>query len=139
MAGSRQDTYAVSVSMDGEPIGIWDKMSGGAVDSAERKYRPGNLGEEQSLGGTKTTENVTVQRLYDLQRDHVGLVKRLLNRCGIARMVVIKQPLTNEGVPVGAPLVYTGTLKACTPPEVDSESDEAGLLEIEISTEGGVG
>jgi hypothetical protein len=133
MAGSREDTYSVTVSFDGEDTGVWDKMSGGLVDSNERKYKPGNLGEEISLGGTKTTENVSVSRNYDLERDHVGLVKRLMARTGIAEMRVKKQPLTKEGVPVGDPIVYNGTLKSTSPPDVDSESDEAGMLEIEVT------
>jgi hypothetical protein len=138
MAGSRQDTYSVRVRVNGEGTGVWDKMSGGAVDSEETKYRPGGLGDEVSLGGHTTTENVTVTRLYDLDRDHNGLVRKLLNGVGKSKVVVTKQPLDNDGVPFGKPLVYRGILKSCTPPDVDSESTSAGLLAIEVSTAGTV-
>lgn len=139
MAGSRQDTYSVTVSLDGDDTGVWDKMDGGALDSEETKYKPGGLAPEVSLGGTVTVENVTVSRLYDLDRDHRGLVSSLLNRVGKGRCVVKKQPLDPDGVAVGDPLVYRGVLKAVTPPPVDSESNSAGLLEIEVSTQGSVG
>lgn len=139
MSGSRTDTYDVRVRVNGEGTGTWDKMSGGAVDSEETKYRPGGLGEEVSLGGHVTTENVTVTRLYDLDRDHNGLVRTLLAGVGKAKVVVTKQPLDSDGVPFGDPLVYRGKLKSVSPPDVDSESAAAGLLGIEVSVAGTVG
>jgi hypothetical protein len=137
--GSRQDTYSVTVAIDDVDTGIWDKMSGGGVDSAETKYKPGGLADQVSLGGSQETANLTISRLYDLDRDHNGLVKDLLAKAGKATAVVSKQPLDRDGVPFGDPIVYTGMLKACNPPEVDSESSDAGMLEIEVSTEGAIG
>lgn len=136
---SRQDQYNITVSVDGIDTGTWDKMDGGAVDSEETKYKPGGLGAEVTLGGSVTTENVTVSRLYDLDRDHSGLVRMLLARAGKAKVNINKQPLDADGIPFGTPLVYKGVLKMVSPPEVDSESSDAGLLEIEVSTAGTIG
>lgn len=138
MAGSRQDQYSVSVSIDGDDYGVWDKMSGGGVDSTEQKYNPGGMAPEVTLGGKVTVDNVKVSRLYDLQRDHTT-VKTIIGRVGKGRVVVKKQPLDVDGNPFGNPLVYQGTLKTCTPPEVDSESNNAALVELEVSTAAGVG
>lgn len=143
MAGpTRQDTYAVSVTIfrpdnPSVPIikGIWDKMSGGEIDSDERKYSPGAMAPPVSLGGRKTVSNVVVQRLYRLGRDHDAL-QSMMNAVGKSKVTVSKQPLDLDGNVYGNPLVYNGTLKRVAPPEIDSESSEAGIIEIEITVDG---
>lgn len=139
LTGSRQDQYAVHVIVDGVGTGTWDKMSGGAATSEEKKYKPGGMAPSVSLGGTSSVDNVTVSRMYDYDRDHNGLVRTLLAGVGKVKVKVTKQPLDADGVPFGDPLVYRGTLLSCTPPEVDSESNDPGMLEIEISTAGTIG
>lgn len=136
-APTRADTYSVAVNIDGEDTGIWDKLTGGGIDSEETKYKPGGMVGQISLGGTINADNVTISRIYDLNRDHTR-VKRWMARAGKATVVVTKQPLDIDGNVFGDPLVYTGVLKACTPPEVDSESSDAGLIEIEVSIAGQV-
>jgi hypothetical protein len=135
----RADQYNVTLFVDGiGDTGTWDKMSGGAGDSTETKYRPGNMGSERSLGGARTTENVTVSRLCD-EVVLATLLKPLFAARGRARCVVSKQPLDPEGVAFGSPLVYNGTLKAVTPPDPDSESEDPALLEVEITVDGDPG
>ena len=135
MTGSRQDQSAVTVSIDGVDYGIWDKRDGGGVDSEETKYKPGGMGKPISLGGNVETDNVTVSRLYDLERDHT-VVQTLLSKPGKGRMVVKDQPLDPDGNPFGAPTVWRGVVKTVTPPERDSESSDPAMIEIEMSTEG---
>lgn len=135
---SRQDTYSVHVTVNGQDFGIWDKMSGGEVDSEETKYKPGGMEPELSLGGSKSVGNITISRIYDLDRDH-SQVKFLMNRAGTADVTVTKQPLDVNAVPFGAPLVYSGKLKQVTAPEVDSTSSDPGMIELEISSAGIVG
>lgn len=135
---SRQDQYAVSVRIDGTDTGVWDKLSGGEIDSEETKYKPGGMAAAVSLGGSVEVGNVTVSRLYVLDRDHT-VIKTWINRVGKANVVVTKQSLDVDGNSFGAPLVYQGTLKTVTPPEVDSESNDAALVEIEVTCSGTVG
>jgi hypothetical protein len=143
MAGgpTRQDTYNVNVQIEhptsGQMLdyGTWDKMSGGGLSSSATSYRPGGMAPPVSLGGQKVTANVTVSRLYRLGRDH-DVVAQLLASVGKSRMVVSKQPLDIEGNVYGRPIVYRGTLDRVTPPEVDSESSTAGLLELEMVVDG---
>ena len=135
---SRQDTYSVAVAIDGIDYGVWDKMSGGEVDSEETKYKPGGMAPELSLGGSKSVGNITISRIYDLDRDH-SQVKSLMNKAGTGDVTVTKQPLDVNAVPHGAPLVYTGKLKQVTAPEVDSKSSDPGMIELEISSAGVVG
>lgn len=135
---SRQDQYRVTVIIDGENTGVWDKVTGFGTDSSETKYKPGGLAPEVPLGGTVSVDNGVVSRLYDLQRDHQN-VKRWMAGVGKVEVIVNKQPLDVDGNTFGTPLVYTGKLKMVTPPEVDSESSDAALLEIEVSSAAIVG
>jgi hypothetical protein len=140
---TRQDTYTIIVHIIAPgsdhviDFGVWDKMTGGQVDSDETRYNPGAMGPPVSLGGRKTVENVTVSRLYRLQRDH-DEAQRFINWAGRARMTVIKKPMDIEGNVYAAspPITYNGTLKRVQFPEVDSESSAAGLIELEMTVEG---
>lgn len=132
----REDTYSVRVAVDNRDLGTWDKLEGGEIDSEETTYRPGGLADQITLGGARSVGNVTVSRLYD-EGVH-NLFHWLAARAGKADMVVVKQPLDAEGVVYGRPLVYSGKLKAVTPPDVDSEGNDAALIEIEMTVRGGV-
>jgi hypothetical protein len=139
---TRQDTYSVSVHVippggnpPGRDLGVWDKMTGGQVDSDETRYNPGGMAPPVSLGGRKTVENIVVSRLYRLARDH-DIVQDFINWSGRARVIVSKQPLDIEGNVYGRPIVYNGTLKRYSTPDVDSESSAAGMVEIEVTIEG---
>lgn len=138
---TRADTWSVSVFIqahDGHmiPLGVWDKRSGGEVDSEEYKYNPGGMVEPISLGGRRTVGNITVSRNYRLVRDHQDISQLLINGVGRARMSVAAQPLDINGVPFGRSIVWAGTLKRCTLPEHDSEGSDAAMIELEITPEG---
>lgn len=134
---SREDQYNVKVSVSyggvTKDLGTFDKMSGGEVDSEETKFPPGGMAEEISLGGRKTVGNVTVSRLYSLTRDH-GNTGWLIGGVGKADVTVTKISLDVDGNAYARPLVYQGKLKAMTPPEPDSESSDAALFELEVSS-----
>lgn len=147
---SRQDQYNVTVAVtrnisgrdETRSLGTFDKMSGGNVDSEESKYRPGNMGDQVTLGGHRTVENVTVERLLDLSRDlavsgaQVDNLRWAMHGAGSAKVVITKQSLDVNKQPFGKPLIYTGVLKAVTAPDVDSESTDAALWSMEITTNG---
>jgi hypothetical protein len=136
---SRKDQYDVTVSVDGlGNLGTFDTFGGGEIDSDEQKYRPGGMAPPVSLGGAVTMGNVTVSRLFDLDRDN-PIVHALIARVGIGGIAVTKQPLDLNKVPYGRPLVYTGKVKKVTPPDHDSTSSDPGLLEIEFVPTGTVG
>lgn len=142
MAGgpTRADTYRVNVSIEhpanGNMLnyGTFDKLTGGDVDSEENVYRPGGMGPRESLGGSVTDGNVTVSRLYRLERDHsvVGQLRASVGKCS---MIVSKQPLDINGATYGAPVVYRGTLKRLGLPEHDSMANDPGLFELEMTVE----
>ena len=136
---SRSDQYLVTAEWEGlGPLGVFDKFTGGEVDSDEQKYRPGGMQNPVSLGGAVTMGNVTIERLYVLERDHV-IAHQMLAGVGVNGIVVTKQPLDLNKVPYGRPLVYSGKVKQCKPPEHDSTSSDPAMLSIEFVPSGTVG
>lgn len=134
---SRQNEYAVTVTIDGIDYGVYDKLSGGEVDSEELTYSPGAMAPKISLGGIPTVGQVVISRLYVLERDHLT-VHTLMQAVGKADAVIKKQPLDSDRNAFGRPLTYSGKLKRVSPPEHDSESTDAALIEIEITPAGTV-
>jgi hypothetical protein len=135
MTGTRADTRHVTVSIAGRHLGTFDYKEGGQVDSDTVSHKPGGMGEKVSLGGSRTVENVTLRRLYDLQRDHV-ISQLYINWVGKAQVVIVDQPLDPDGHPFGAPIQYRGTLKRFQFPTHDSNSSDPAVLEIEVEING---
>jgi hypothetical protein len=132
----REDTYAVYVKVDGIDLGIWDTFDGGEGDSEETLHRPGGMAPQKSKGGPQTMTSVVVSREYD--KPIHDRVHYLLGRRGRAPMIVVKQPLDQNGAAWGRPLVYDGTLKRVSPPKHDSNSSATGMIELEMTTNGPV-
>lgn len=130
---SRVDQYSVTASVDGTTLGTFDKLSGGEIDSEETKYKPGAMAPQVSLGGSVTVNNVTIQRLYRLDRD-LPQLPLLKSRVGKGKVTVTKQSLDVDGNPFGTPLVYRGVLKQLTFPDADSESSSAAMVQLEVSS-----
>lgn len=133
--GTRQDTFEITFECAGHLFGIWDKKTGGELDSDDIKYYPGAMGQVQSLGGRVTPGNLTIQRLYDRDDDHSS-IQLLFNLVGKGACKVSQRPLDLNGIGVGKRILWTGKLKRVAVPDVDSESTSAALIEVEISTDG---
>jgi hypothetical protein len=134
-APTREDTWLLTVNVDGRDLGVFDTLSGGELDSEESKYQPGGMAAEISLGGRKTIGNVTIGRYCDRTRDW-PLIKWLVARTGAARITIGQTPLDPMGARAGEPLTYTGTLKTVTPPDVDSTGTDAAQLTLEATIDG---
>lgn len=134
----RSDQWANTVTVDGVPLGLWDTLSGGDVESEETKYRPGGMTPQVSLGGSVTVNNITLGRL--LNREDWDFMHALMaNRVGKAEVVVARQPLDADANPFGRPMVYRGVLMSVNPGDTDSNSSDAQVWEITVSTEGSIG
>jgi len=137
---TRQDQWAIIVHYQGNSIGYFDKKSGGAVDSDDTKYYPGDMADPISLGGRRTTDNVTLQRIYDGDLDHTRvfaggktLIQALMDGAGKSAVTVTQRPKDRDGNGFGQRITWNGILKRVLPPETDSESSSAAMLEIEIA------
>jgi hypothetical protein len=132
---TRADTWQITFSVEhphnpGQMInyGVWDKKTGGGVDSEERVYHPGGMAPPISLGGRKSTGQVTLQRLYRLGRDHEN-IQQLVDAVGISRIVISQHPMDTHGNIYGRPIVYVGTLKTLNVPDHDSEGNDPAMVE----------
>lgn len=134
-AGTRQDTFVVRLTINGESFGIWDKLDGGDLDSEATTYYPGAMKDQQDLGGRPTTQNVTLQRLYDRVDDH-DRINTLFAAAGKGKVTITQRPMDTDGNEYGRSITWNGRLKRVKPPTVDSESSSAALYEIEITVRG---
>lgn len=133
----RQDQWANTVVIDGRALGVWDTLDGGDVEAEETKYRPGGMQPQISLGGQTGVGNLTLGRLLD-KTDWDYMRSLMQSRVGKAPVTVSRQPLDVDGNPFGRPLVYRGVLQHVTPGATDSNSSDAQVWEIEVSTNGSV-
>jgi hypothetical protein len=141
VSGVLKNQWRVSVFIDYPGLGNlgpFDQSTGGAGESAEKKYREGGARDQSVLGGARMRSNVTVERLFRGERDG-PIFKRLDNARG-AQMVVNKQPRDEDGNDVGEPIIYRGKVKSVTGPDTDSNDDDGeAKLSIEQSTAGSLG
>ena len=143
MAGgpTRQDTHRITCSIENRATGkmqfygVWDKWTGGEVDSDATNYYPGGMADPVSLGGRRTTANVVLSRLYRLERDHLH-IQEWINAAGKSAATISRQPLDINGNVFGKPIAYRGILKKVTPPPLDSEQSTAALVELEFTITG---
>jgi hypothetical protein len=129
--GSREQLFLVHLEIDGTDLGIWDTWAGGDKDTNSTKYRSGGQPTEESLGGGTVYTDLTIGRNYRLSRDN-PIIGFLLDKCGIGGCNVQKQPLDQAYQPYGNPIIGNGRLKTVTDPKVDSNSNNAAILQIVI-------
>jgi hypothetical protein len=126
----------VGVHLNGNSLGVWDKKTGGELDSDEVTYYPGGMVPRISLGGRVNPGNVTLQRIYDRFDDH-DKINTLLHAVGRGTVIVSQRPLDIDGNPhPGKAIHWTGKLKRVQVPDVDSEATGAALIEIEVTIHG---
>jgi hypothetical protein len=141
---TRQDTWRIRLECqdveatgpkkdDHLDLGVWDQKTGGAVDSEERIYHPGGMVPPISLGGRRTMGQITLQKIYDLDRDPDKL-RILIAGAGRASVHVNQQAMDINGHDVGQVIVYEScTLKSVNPPEHNSEGNDPAMIEVVIS------
>jgi hypothetical protein len=132
---TREDTWLVTVSLDGVDLGVWDGFTGGEGDSEEQVFHPGGMAGVTSLGGQQTFGNVTISRNLDALIDWPR-VRWYYSRRGTGRIVIGRTPLSSDAVRSGSPLTFLGTLKAVTLPDHDSDGTDVAMLEFECTIDG---
>jgi len=131
---TRQDTWEVRLEVAGNNFGVWDKKTGGELDSDEVVYYPGGMDPKLSLGGRAMPGNITLQKIYDGVDDHQR-VQALLNAVGRHSCKVTQQPLDFEGNRYGQKFMWSGKVKRVLVPDHDSEATGAAMIEVEITIE----
>lgn len=131
LIGVREDTYRLTMNLDGSPTGAWAEQEGGDIDSEESIYHPGGMERPQSRGGRVNYGSVTLRREYDHD-----LYRRLSGRVGKGRVEAYKQPLDIDGNAYGASAIaFVGTLKKISSGSVKASGSDTAWLEVEITVE----
>ena len=133
--GSRQSTFRITLTVDGVDWGVWEKKTGGKTSGNTQTLKPGSMAPQVSLGGTPTTDAITLVRNYDRLRDHPR-VGQLLSGVGRAVVVVKQQPLDADGNAYGGPISWNGTLDAVATPDADAASDNSAEITVDITPNG---
>lgn len=129
---TREDTWSVTLILNGIDEGVWDHKEGGEADSEELKYPPGGMVDEISMGGRRTFGNITISRYCDWARDWPK-VPYWMQIAGSVRASIGQQPHDINKNPQGKPLVYGGTFKRVLPPEPDSTGSDESRIEMEFT------
>lgn len=133
--GVTQSKWRITLTVEGNDFGTWDKKTGGKLASNTTTYNPGGLAQQVVLAGNKTVDAIVLERLYDLVRDHPNL-DALYDAVGGGKCVVKQIPLDNDGNAFGAAIVWTGILQDVTAPDVDSNSNTAATVVATILPNG---
>lgn len=136
ITGARVDHFRVTMSLDGEDLGVWDTKEGGETDSEETRYRPGG-GVEESLGGATTVTQITCSRIFRRGRDDQRIAF-MRSRAGWGQAVLKVLTLDADGNPFTTSEQYTGVLKRVGPPAVDSNASDVAMIEVEITPDASV-
>jgi hypothetical protein len=134
---TREDTWRITATLDGDSLGVFDKKTGGKYSANGQTYKPGAMGPAISLGGVPTADAVVISRLYDIDRDG-PLRAKLLAACGRGRLVVRQQALDINGAAAGSPTVFSGLLSDVQMPDADSTSTNPAMVELTMTPDGPV-
>lgn len=110
-------------------LGVFEVASGRTAGGTVVKYTPGGQAEEVVVGGRKTREDITVNRVKLLPRDP-DLLAQLDRYRSNAKMKITEQPMDPDYNPSGSPIVWEGIFQEYTWPDVDSESDDPARLQL---------
>jgi hypothetical protein len=114
----REDMADIRVTVDGVPYGdSWYSVEGGNLEADDSKVRPGGMGDEVSLGGPASRDDVPLETKV-IEDAPTKVAYTFLNR--------LKQP-------IGISHTVTGTLKGVTIPDMDTGSSDAAMYELVIS------
>lgn len=141
MSRREDQAYVVaSVTYRGETrdLGVFNSWDGGESTSDDTKVRRGGTRSQRVLGGPRSIGNVTIERDYDLARDHNN-IHWLYNSVGGARVVLQKFFTDDNDAPYGRPLIYTGVLIRSTAPPHNIDSSSVANLTLEVSCDSDLG
>lgn len=129
---STEQQSLVSLTINTQNFGIWDKRSGGDGVSKEIKYRPGGMGPEETFTSLPSYTTVTLSRVMEFSRDW-ELFRAYEQQAGKLGASISEQPLDASGNPYGNPIVWQGRFLGFKPGNVDSTSDAVRMIEVDIA------
>jgi hypothetical protein len=117
----------------GEYKVTFETDTGGGLDSAESKKRNPVTRVETARGGLSSRGNATLTRECDAEG--WALIPALEDSCERDDPITwVRQMVTTTTVAVGNPIPRAGVCKGLEWPDYDLESDDVGMISLEVST-----
>jgi hypothetical protein len=131
----RSDQGSIGLTVAGVTLDnvSWDSFEGGDNTVEGQTYLPGGQRPQRSLGGTPKRSPITMKRIWS---DTLINVYKQLDALAGSAVVTATYTVTRAGIPVAAPITYTGTLGTVTRPNYGSETPEKAFLQIIIDPDG---
>jgi hypothetical protein len=134
----REDMASIQVTIDDIPYptdtSSWYSVEGGNLTADDSHVRPGGMGDEVSLGGPASRDDVTVR--IPLTDVVIGWHKTLETAVINAAPAKVSYTFLNrlkQAIPGAATHTVKGTMKAATMPDMDTGSSDAAMYEIVVS------
>lgn len=133
---TRQENVTITIEGLGKvlDLGTFDTFAGAAKKGETIKHRPGNMGDQEAVGGVSSRDDFTCSRRYRLERDHQHrkILDELVN---IGRVTAVRQKLNPDGTPFGDSDTYTGIMSGFVLPDHDSDEAQKAMFIIEVNSD----
>lgn len=116
---------------------FFEQVSGGEMSNDTSTTYPGGGGPHVVVSGPSSVGQLSLSKAYDPVRDApLDAWAAAWQRGVLQRLTVVKQPVTPEGIPMGAPVTYIRCARiSYKRPDLQKGSSEAAQLEITLQPE----
>jgi hypothetical protein len=122
----------VLIGVDKMP-GDWDTCSDPSSSRESQAMRRSADGQIENVNGRLTFEDITLTRFWDEARDG-AIVRQWHASQGVLNEVTLSlTALGADGVPLGAPRTFTGSVKSVTSTGSDANSTDPSKLTVVLS------
>jgi hypothetical protein len=132
--GGTQQSELVTVSIDGQTIGVFDSLTGGDVMAPPTKFRSGGQYIETSYQTLPKFSDISVGRVLNLAVDW-EVIRNLRTKAGRVPMTVTVQPLDADLNAYGNSQTATGLFLGVKGIKVDSNSEAIQDFMLDMSTD----
>lgn len=132
-----ESNYRVTISLNGNNMGVFDKKSGGSLSAPVSSYAAGGMAPPEVVSAPPNSiEVITLTKAY--RTDDHDVLDTWNAAVGKGSCTVREQPLDQNGAAYGAPIVWTGLLTSVATPDHDSTSASESMMTITITPGGTV-
>lgn len=132
--GGSEQSYLVTVVVDGTPCGVFDTFEGGDTAAPSLQHRNGGQRNMTSYPTLPKYAALTVSRVMEFTRDW-ELERALKQKAGIVTASVTIQPLDADGNVYGAPQVASGMFLGTKGIKGDSDSEALSTYSLDFSVD----
>lgn len=130
---SSMQQFLITLSVNGVPYGVFDKMDGGDATTTPVKHRPGGSKVEVIYPSLPVYGTVMLERVYDNEfRSDQLVIATLRGLVGSGIATVTEQQLDANLNAFGTPRTFSGLLTGVKDGGTDSTSEAARMWSVDI-------